>query len=90
MGKAIQTYELQPIERHKMKKNIKKLWVKALRSGKYKQGCRALRYDNMFCCLGVLCDLHRKRTKKKGNIWRNNAYLGYRAGIPEDVQKWAG
>jgi hypothetical protein len=33
-------------------------WVKALRSGKYKQGKKLLRsIEDAFCCLGVLCDL---------------------------------
>lgn len=32
-------------------------WVKALRSGKYKQARGALRNDNAYCCLGVACDL---------------------------------
>ena len=40
-----------------MDKKIKKKWLKALRSGKYKQGRDALRIGNKFCCLGVLCDL---------------------------------
>lgn len=34
-----------------------KAWVRALRSGKYKQGQDALRQGNKFCCLGVACDL---------------------------------
>lgn len=47
-----------------MKPEIKKKWVAALRSGKYKQGTRALApdlgpsvKDSTFCCLGVLSDL---------------------------------
>jgi hypothetical protein len=33
-------------------------WIKALRSGKYKQAHGVLRTgDNRYCCLGVLCDL---------------------------------
>lgn len=47
-----------------MNKAIKSKWVKALRSGKYKQARNALNIDNKFCCLGVLCDLHRAETKK--------------------------
>jgi hypothetical protein len=37
--------------------NIKKRWVEALRSGNYKQTTGALRKDDGFCCLGVLCDI---------------------------------
>ena len=37
-------------------------WIAALRSGKYKQGKRALRQPidgggDSYCCLGVLCDI---------------------------------
>jgi hypothetical protein len=41
-----------------MKTKWKKLWVRALRGGKYKQGQSCLRDNtNNTCCLGVLCDL---------------------------------
>lgn len=40
-----------------MNQDIKKRWVEALRSGKYKQTRGALKDDQGFCCLGVLCDL---------------------------------
>lgn len=45
-----------------MNKDVKQLWVTALRSGDYTQGRRTLRYEdadgnNRWCCLGVLCDL---------------------------------
>lgn len=36
------------------KKDIQK-WVKALRSGKYKQGTGALQNESGYCCLGVAC-----------------------------------
>jgi len=60
-----------------MKKNIMNKWVKALRSGKYKQ-CReqlcsvsGTTGEESYCCLGVLTDLYlkeRKRQKKGPNI----------------------
>ena len=36
---------------------LKKAWVEALRSGKYKQGRLALydKHNESYCCLGVLC-----------------------------------
>ena len=44
-----------------MKPEIKKRWVRALRSGKYIQGRNNLRpSEDRFCCLGVLCDIARK------------------------------
>ena len=36
-----------------MKKTNKKLWVRALRSGKYKQGEHKLYDSGKYCCLGV-------------------------------------
>lgn len=56
-----------------MKQNIMKKWVKALRSGKYKQGSGTLKQYNRkgqaeHCCLGVLCELYNhtmKKNKKK-------------------------
>lgn len=48
-------------DRKKMNPKIKHDWLKALRSGKYKQGRHALRNYNEegsdYCCLGVLCDV---------------------------------
>jgi hypothetical protein len=46
-----------------MKKDIAKKWVKALRSGQYKQGKSFLKQFNSkgqprYCCLGVLCELY--------------------------------
>ena len=50
-----------------------KKWVKALRSGKYKQGGGTLKQFNkkgqtQHCCLGVLCELYNdsmRKSKKK-------------------------
>ena len=35
----------------------RKLWIAALRSGKYEQGKYRLRVNDKFCCLGVACDI---------------------------------
>lgn len=42
-----------------MKKELAMKWVKALKSGKYKQAKGSLRSrkNDSFCCLGVACDL---------------------------------
>jgi len=44
-------------------KEVKKKWLRALRSGAYVQGDSFLAYRNKsgkdnFCCLGVLCDIY--------------------------------
>ena len=43
-----------------MNKVIADKWVKALRSGKYKQAVGDLQNEVGYCCLGVLCDLGKK------------------------------
>jgi len=45
-------YDLTKEQRERVAK-----WCEALESGKYKQGRDALRNGDMFCCLGVACDL---------------------------------
>lgn len=40
-----------------MKQDIAKKWVKALRSGKYKQTKEVLFNGTGYCCLGVLCEV---------------------------------
>jgi len=38
-------------------KQLKAEWVKALRSGEYKQGRLRLQRGDSYCCLGVLCEV---------------------------------
>lgn len=38
---------------------IKELWIKALRSGEFRQTKHDLKTDDGYCCLGVLCELYR-------------------------------
>lgn len=69
-----------------MRKDIKAKWIRALRSGKYRQGDGQLRNDDKFCCLGVLCDIHAKATGEK---WDGNTYAGVEIQLPVSVAKWA-
>jgi hypothetical protein len=52
-----------------MKQEVAQKWIKALRSGKYKQGRKALKYRDKgvtrHCCLGVLCELYQQEKKSK-------------------------
>jgi hypothetical protein len=41
-------------------KEVKRAWVEALRSGKYKQATGRLRRVDGYCCLGVLCNLYKE------------------------------
>ena len=56
-----------------------KLWVKALRSGKYKQGKGALQNRDGFCCLGVACKVLIPKGKLK---YREGAYIY--GGLPDE------
>jgi hypothetical protein len=47
-----------------MKKEIKKRWVDALRSGEFRQGRRYLKRDGKYCCLGVLCEIQNSAEDK--------------------------
>lgn len=76
-----------------MNKRVKKLWLTALRSGKYKQATGTLRReagDGQYehCCLGVLCEIHRQHSQKPGK-WNDDAYCGESATLPSEVVKWA-
>ena len=79
-----------------MKKDIMKRWVKALRSGEFKQGGGALYKDGNYCCLGVLCRLHARENNKRFSGEDVSVdkgakkYLG-KADFPQGiVVKWAG
>lgn len=69
-----------------------KKWVKALRSGKYRQAKHALKTNLGFCCLGVACELYKKSgnalsLKKRDGNWR---YGGNAEFLPPRVQRWLG
>jgi hypothetical protein len=84
----------------RMNAKIKALWVKALRSGKYKQTRFCLRdeVDDSYCCLGVLCDLYAK--EHKDAKWKDDmGDIGFIASkgsnfesrvLPKKVTQWAG
>ena len=61
-----------------MNKQAKEKWVNALRSGKHKQGRRALRDNGCYCCLGVLCEVS------------GLPYNGHDSFPPVSVCDWAG
>lgn len=71
-----------------------KRWVKALRSGKYKQGRDYLHKTgpDRFCCLGVACDLYQKAvgglTEQKSDY--EVRYDDNGTSLPDPVMKWLG
>ncbi len=67
-----------------MKKHYKVKWIKALESGKYKQGRNLLKKQgNKFCCLGVLLD-NIPAVDLEKYLYNNTSYLD------EDVKKIVG
>lgn len=68
-----------------------RLWVKALRSGEYKQGKHRLRIGEEYCCLGVACDLFQKAggalTVRSGRFY---TYNNESMVLPNTVQEWLG
>lgn len=85
-----------------MDKNLKRRWIRALRSGKYPKGKGALhtlgatRKEDTFCCLGVLAQLAVKDGIIKPKIVEDEKVARYgrtdREGafLPAKICKWAG
>jgi hypothetical protein len=67
-----------------MLKSLKKEWLKALRSGKYRKTTGRLRrgtnrQDYSYCCLGVLCNIINNRK------WKDNSYMSDLYGLPGKI-----
>lgn len=85
------------MKKPKLNPNARK-WVRALRSGKYKQTKGRLERVNgvnRFCCLGVACDLFNKSVPKSKRLERTIVGKNGRYGNEEDllpgvVKKWLG
>ena len=78
-----------------MNKIVKEKWLKALRNGEYEQGKNALKPNGTYCCLGVLCELHRLEVKRDdwGELEDNaegSIYLEMEYELPDEVIEWAG
>lgn len=75
-----------------MKPDIKKLWVDALRSGKYNKGRGYLKYPKLdgeihYCCLGVLAELSPVKDTLVSDCYQFEAAVSY---LGDDVMEWAG
>lgn len=87
-----------------MNPEIKGKWLEALRSGRYQQGTRMLRYrpsknveTEEYCCLGVLCDLAvaAEVIPAPEELGLNGVTYAYGPDgdvslLPEPVMLWAG
>ena len=79
------------------KQKIRRSWIRALRSGKYKQTDTVLHRteegNDYFCCLGVLCELAVKEgIIEPGKTKGENVYYSRKSYqvLPKKVQLWAG
>jgi hypothetical protein len=78
-----------------MNKNAKK-WVKALRSGKYKQGrlhlTQIVKGEERHCCLGVACVLYAKEHPDFSVRVDHNKvmYDSHSYSLPSEVREWLG
>jgi hypothetical protein len=73
-----------------MKKEVAEKWVKALRSGDYKQGRGSLKGRGRYCCLGVLCDLSEQGVFVRGEYRKSKESLLYSdKEAPGFVRTWA-
>ncbi len=74
-------------------KQARKIWVEALRSGRFEQGQCRLNMNGRMCCLGVACELYienggslEKATLAPGTVTYDDA-----AAVPPDaVIDWLG
>lgn len=79
-----------------MNQEVLQQWLGALRSGDYEQGHGALRSNAKFCCLGVLCDLHKDAADDGGVGWYRPEFTEtwYYGDNPielsDKVMEWAG
>src|SRR5688572_14460395 len=68
---------------------VRKAWIEALESGKYKQGKYHLHWKGEWCPLGVLADLARKAGVIPAKM-RLHGTGGVLIGKLEPVAEWAG
>lgn len=62
-------------EKYKLPKEFKKKWVKALRSGKYKQGQGYLKVnEDSYCCLGVAVVINKRHIQSNFYHYINGAH----------------
>ena len=74
-------------------KEARKIWVAALRSGKYTQVKGALHFKGGHCCLGVACEVYDEYMDGPG--WQGDtndaaSYMGEISSLPSEVQEWFG
>jgi hypothetical protein len=72
-----------------MKSCVKRKWVKALRSGLYKQCHMRLRNGTRLCVYGVLCMIY-DQEKGRSHWDQDGNHMGRASAPHQDVMIWAG
>ena len=68
-----------------------RLWVEALRSGRYEQTTGRLRGETGYCCLGVACDISGLADwAEAGSDEYPWSYGGAEEILPDGVAEWLG
>lgn len=68
----------------------RKLWVEALRSGKYTQARHRLRRGDAMCCLGVACEISGLGAWSDMGIYLVQGGRDSMMILPEPVKDWLG
>jgi len=71
-----------------MNKDVADLWIKALRSGNYKQTESKLERNGNFCCLGVLCKVAQENNVEV--LMNGDQLHGGSLIVQKEVIKWSG
>jgi hypothetical protein len=70
--------------------NNRKIWIEALRSGKYEQGRVFLEKDNKFCCLGVLSKISNCERRKSKTYEGTYDYDGHSGSASGKAKEFVG
>lgn len=69
----------------------RKLWVEALRSGRFQQGRERLKtINNEFCCLGVACEISGLGAWTEGGLYAVGEIDRSATILPTAVRDWLG
>jgi hypothetical protein len=83
-----------------MKQDVAERWITALESEEFPQAKDALRRNDGYCCLGVLCELYRREHPDRAS-WdekaRDRGIIAFNVSgeqgfsvLPDEVLVWAG
>lgn len=69
-----------------MYQELKEQWIERLESGNFRQGTGALCKNNLYCCLGVLCEIGVERGFLRKEMYdRDQPYIYHVVGKEEAI-----